>query len=137
MKKEFWFIVGSQGLYGEEVLKIVDGRAREMAQELSKELPYPLVYKVTAKSNQEITETIKEANYREECAGIVTWCHTFSPSKILMTAGLPSKAHITRCCKLTGSMLHSGRSSRKPEGGGCNSFHNIRGYFRMGKKRVI
>jgi len=82
MKKEFWFIVGSQGLYGEEVLKIVDGRAREMAQELSKELPYPLVYKVTAKSNQEITETIKEANYREECAGIVTWCHTFSPSKM-------------------------------------------------------
>lgn len=42
MKKEFWFIVGSQGLYGEEVLKIVDGRAREMAQELSKELPYGL-----------------------------------------------------------------------------------------------
>ena len=82
MEKEFWFIVGSQGLYGEEVLKIVDGRAREMAQELSKELPYPLVYKVTAKSNQEITDTIKEANYRKECAGIVTWCHTFSPSKM-------------------------------------------------------
>jgi len=82
MEKEFWFIVGSQGLYGEEVLKIVDGRAREMAKELSKELPYPLVYKVTAKSNQEITDTIKEANYRKECAGIVTWCHTFSPSKM-------------------------------------------------------
>ena len=37
MKREFWFIVGSQFLYGEEVLQIVDGRAREMAEELGVE----------------------------------------------------------------------------------------------------
>ena len=82
MKREFWFVVGSQFLYGPEVLEIVDGRAREMAAELSKVLPYPLVYKVTAKTNKEITDVIKEANFRDECAGIVTWCHTFSPSKM-------------------------------------------------------
>ena len=40
------------------------------------------MYKVTAKTNKEITDVIKEANYRDECAGIVTWCHTFSPSKM-------------------------------------------------------
>ena len=78
MKKyEFWFVVGSQFLYGPEVLEIVANRASEMAQELSKSLPYPLVYKVTAKTSDEITELAKEANYREECAGIITWCHTF------------------------------------------------------------
>lgn len=78
MKKyEFWFIVGSQSLYGQDVLDIVDARAREMAEALSAALPCPLVYKVTAKSNQEISDIIKEANYRDECAGIVTWCHTF------------------------------------------------------------
>ena len=82
MKREFWFVVGSQFLYGEEVLQIVDGRAREMAEGLSKVLPYPLVYKVTAKTNKEITDVVKEANYRDECAGIITWCHTFSPSKM-------------------------------------------------------
>ncbi len=82
MKREFWFVVGSQDLYGEEVLRIVDGRAREMAEELSKALPYPLVYKVTAKTNREITDVVKEANYRDECAGLITWCHTFSPSKM-------------------------------------------------------
>ena len=82
MKREFWFIVGSQFLYGEEVLQIVDGRAREMAEELSRVLPYPLVYKVTAKTNKEITDVVKEANYRDECAGVITWCHTFSPSKM-------------------------------------------------------
>ena len=82
MKREFWFIVGSQFLYGQDVLDTVDARAKEMAAELSKVLPYPLVYKVTAKTNKEITDVIKEANYRDECAGIVTWCHTFSPSKM-------------------------------------------------------
>ena len=30
-KKEFWFVVGSQFLYGEEVLNTVEKRAKEMA----------------------------------------------------------------------------------------------------------
>lgn len=79
---EFWFVVGSQLLYGPEVLKTVEERAKEMAAELSKKLPFPLVYKVTAKTNAEITNVIKEANCSECCAGLVTWCHTFSPSKM-------------------------------------------------------
>ena len=82
MAKEFWFVVGSQLLYGQDVLDTVDARAHEMAEELSKALPFPLVYKVTAKSNDEIKAIVKEANYRDECLGIVTWCHTFSPSKM-------------------------------------------------------
>ena len=82
MKKEFWFIVGSQDLYGEEVLKTVATRAQEMAAELSKALPYPLVYKVTAMSSSQITDVIREANYDDSCYGIITWCHTFSPSKM-------------------------------------------------------
>ena len=81
-KREFWFVVGSQLLYGPEVLETVDVRAKEMAAEMSKNLPYPLVYKITAKSNAEIANIIKEANYCDECAGIITWCHTFSPSKM-------------------------------------------------------
>jgi len=81
-KREFWFIVGSQDLYGDEVLETVDRRAAEMAAELSLELPYPLVYKVTAKTSDEIAATVKEANYRDECCGVVAWCHTFSPSKM-------------------------------------------------------
>ncbi len=78
----FWFVVGSQFLYGPEVLEIVETRAKEMAEELSKHLPYPLVYKVTAKTNKEISDIVKEANYDDSCAGIITWCHTFSPSKM-------------------------------------------------------
>ena len=82
MKYEFWFVVGSQFLYGPEVLETVAARAQEMAAELSKALPFPLVYKVTAKTNKEIADVAKEANYDDTCAGIITWCHTFSPSKM-------------------------------------------------------
>ena len=82
MKYNFWFVVGSQDLYGEEVLKTVAQRAEEMAAEMSKSLPYTLVYKVTAMSNAQITQIVKEANYDDSCAGIITWCHTFSPSKM-------------------------------------------------------
>ena len=79
---QFWFVVGSQFLYGPEVLDTVAARAAEMAEKLSAALPYPLVYKVTAKTNREIAEVCKEANYDDRCAGIITWCHTFSPSKM-------------------------------------------------------
>lgn len=81
-KYEFWFIVGSQSLYGGEVLAVVADRAAEMAEKMSAKLPYPLVYKVTATSNSQISDIIREANHDSRCAGIVTWCHTFSPSKM-------------------------------------------------------
>lgn len=81
-KYEFWFVVGSQFLYGPEVLQTVEARAKEMAAEMSGALPYPLVYKVTAKTNKEIADVVKEANHDDACAGIITWCHTFSPSKM-------------------------------------------------------
>ena len=81
---EFWFVVGSQFLYGPEVLATVANRAEEMVEKMnaSGNLPCKLVYKVTAKPNKEITDVVREANYAENCAGIITWCHTFSPSKM-------------------------------------------------------
>ncbi len=35
MKYNFWFVVGSQDLYGEEVLRTVAERAKEMAEKMS------------------------------------------------------------------------------------------------------
>ncbi len=81
---EFWFVVGSQFLYGPEVLETVATRAAEMAAQLnaSGRLPCKIVYKTTVKTPEEATETIKAANYDDACAGVITWCHTFSPSKM-------------------------------------------------------
>ena len=81
---EFWFVVGSQFLYGPEVLDIVAARAKEMTDEMNKagKLPCHLVYKLTAKTPDEITQLVKDANYDDRCAGLVVWMHTFSPSKM-------------------------------------------------------
>ncbi len=81
---EFWFVVGSQFLYGPEVLETVATRAAEMTEALNAcgRLPCKLVYKVTAKTNREITDVVRQANHDPACAGLVTWCHTFSPSKM-------------------------------------------------------
>ena len=81
---EFWFIVGSQFLYGPETLEQVAGHAEIMAKALdaSPDIPCKVVYKVTAKTPEEITQVVREANYDDHCAGVITWMHTFSPSKM-------------------------------------------------------
>ena len=77
---KFWFITGSQMMYGEETLRQVEADSKEIAAGL--QLPFPVEYKLTAKSNDEIVRVIREANYDDDCAGIITFCHTFSPSKM-------------------------------------------------------
>ncbi len=87
-KQEIWFIVGSQFLYGSEVLQTVDARAAEMAEKInaSVHIPCSFIYKGTVKTADEAEGLIKEANYCEDCCGIVTWMHTFSPSKMWINA---------------------------------------------------
>ena len=77
---KFWFITGSQSLYGEETLRQVEEDSKVIVAGLK--LPFPVEYKMTAKTPAEIESIIKEANYDDECAGIITFCHTFSPSKM-------------------------------------------------------
>ncbi len=77
---KFWFITGSQSLYGEETLKQVEADSKEIVAGLK--TPFPVEYKLTAKTNEEITEIVKQANRDDDCAGIITFCHTFSPSKM-------------------------------------------------------
>ena len=83
-KFEYWFIVGSQDLYGDETLKQVAEHARIMTQEFNGDpvLPGTVVLKPTAKSPAGIRKLFEEANACGECAGIITWMHTFSPSKM-------------------------------------------------------
>ncbi len=83
-KYEFWFIVGSQDLYGEETLKQVEANAKVMASEFAKDalLPGTIVLKPIAITPQTIRTLFAQANADENCAGIITWMHTFSPSKM-------------------------------------------------------
>ncbi len=83
-KMEFWFIVGSQNLYGQEALDEVKQDSRIITDVLNKsgKLPYTIVFKSLATSADEITHLMKEVNYNDEVAGVITWMHTFSPAKM-------------------------------------------------------
>ncbi|MDN6345194.1 MAG: L-arabinose isomerase, partial [Tetragenococcus koreensis] len=80
---EFWFVTGSQPLYGEDQLKEVAEDAKELVNQLneSNKLPYKVVYKGVMTTADSVTEFMKEANYQEKVAGVMTWMHTFSPAK--------------------------------------------------------
>ena len=80
----FWFVVGSQFLYGPETLARVEEDARKIVDGLNKsgDLPCKVVYKDIMKTSDEIVTVVREANYDSACAGIITFCHTFSPSKM-------------------------------------------------------
>ena len=82
--KEFWFIVGSQDLYGDDTLKEVEKHAKEMVQSLndSGNFSYPIVLKELALTSKTITKLMKEVNYRDEVAGVITWMHTISTAKM-------------------------------------------------------
>ncbi len=79
-----WFVTGSQHLYGPETLKQVakDSQAIAKALGASASIPVSVVFKPVVKSPQEATALLQAANASEDCIGLVTWCHTFSPSKM-------------------------------------------------------
>ncbi|MDV2685633.1 L-arabinose isomerase [Alkalihalophilus lindianensis] len=87
-KYNFWFLTGSQHLYGKETLDQVEDQARQVVQGLNQsEIPYEIVLKPVLTTADEIRKVILDVNSNEECAGVITWMHTFSPAKMWI-AGL-------------------------------------------------
>lgn len=84
---EFWFVVGTQHLYGEEIFADINSHAQEMCSEWSDKLPCKVVAKPCVKTSAEILDIMRQANNDSACAGVITWMHTFSPSKMWI-AGL-------------------------------------------------
>lgn len=83
----FWFIAGSQHLYGEEALRQVRADASAIAEYLNGALPCTVRFKAVAASSEDVLQVLSEANTDAQCAGVITWMHTFSPSKMWI-AGL-------------------------------------------------
>ena len=101
MKKsncELWFVTGSQHLYGEETLRQVAEDSRKIAESLDKEeeILTKVVFKPVLTTADAITTLCLEANNAPQCAGIITWMHTFSPAKMW----------ISGLSKLNKPMLH-------------------------------
>lgn len=83
-QKEIWFITGSQHLYGDETLKQVSNNSRDIVEGLnqSKKIAIRIVFKSVATKQDEITSICKQVNADDNCIGIITWMHTFSPAKM-------------------------------------------------------
>lgn len=87
MKKsnyELWFVTGSQHLYGEETLKQVAEDSKKIAEAFDKDAAIltRVVFKPVLTTSDAITSLCLEANNAANCAGIITWMHTFSPAKM-------------------------------------------------------
>lgn len=80
---KFWFCTGSQDLYGDECLAHVAEHSKRIVEALNgyDSIPYEVVWKPTLITNELIRKTFNEANMDEDCAGVITWMHTFSPAK--------------------------------------------------------
>lgn len=86
---EFWFVTGSQHLYGPETLNQVAEDSNKITEGLSNNayIPFKVVFMPTLTNPQDIKRLCSEANLDDNCAGIITWMHTFSPAKMWI-AGL-------------------------------------------------
>lgn len=85
----FWFVTGSQHLYGPETLQKVAEHSQIITEGLNKssEIKHTVVYKPTLTTPDAIRQLCLEATADDSCAGIITWMHTFSPAKMWI-AGL-------------------------------------------------
>ena len=81
---EIWLVCGSQHLYGPGPLRQVAANAREVAKALdaAKAIPLKVVFKALVTTPEEIYKLAQGANSDPNCAGLVLWMHTFSPSKM-------------------------------------------------------
>jgi L-arabinose isomerase len=86
---EVWFVTGSQHLYGPETLEQVAKDSREIAAALDASgiIPVQVIFKPVLTTPEAIRELCLEANSAKNCAGLITWMHTFSPAKMWI-AGL-------------------------------------------------
>ena len=87
--KEIWFLTGSQNLYGEQTLKEVAEQSEKVSKELATGISsgVSLVWKPVLKTPESIRRVMLDATADDNCIGVITWMHTFSPAKMWI-AGL-------------------------------------------------
>jgi L-arabinose isomerase len=82
--KQIWFLTGSQGLYGQDVINQVEANSRDIAARLdaASSLASRIIWKPVLTDADAIRRLALEANADDACVGIIAWMHTFSPAKM-------------------------------------------------------
>jgi len=84
VSKQVWFLTGSQGLYGDDVLDQVRDQSAQISSALaaSPAIPVQIVAKPTLTDASAIRQVMLAANADDDCVGVIAWMHTFSPAKM-------------------------------------------------------
>jgi L-arabinose isomerase len=84
-----WFLTGSQGLYGPEIVAQVEQQSQEVVRLLDSAdvLPVRVEWKPVLTDSNAIHRLVLAANADPDCVGLIAWMHTFSPAKMWI-AGL-------------------------------------------------
>ena len=84
MSKQIWFLTGSQGLYGDDVLLQVRDQSAQLSDVLaaSASIPAQVVAKPVLTDASAIRRVMLDANADDDCVGVIAWMHTFSPAKM-------------------------------------------------------
>jgi L-arabinose isomerase len=79
-----WFLTGSQGLYGEDIVAQVVAQSQQIAKQLggAGEIPCEVVWRPVLTDAGAIRRTFLEANADDDVVGVIAWMHTFSPAKM-------------------------------------------------------
>ncbi|MCR5595439.1 MAG: L-arabinose isomerase [Lachnospiraceae bacterium] len=82
--EKLYFIIGSQDLYGEECLKQVAADGREMVEFLKGKLSGIVDIELlpTVETADICVKNMRKAVNDDDCVGVITWMHTFSPAKM-------------------------------------------------------
>ncbi len=83
-KAKLYFVVGSQDLYGEECLKQVAEDAGRMAAFLDEKIGDVAHVELlpTVETSELCIEDMRRVESDDDCIGVITWMHTFSPAKM-------------------------------------------------------
>ena len=86
---EFWFVTGSQHLYGRETLDKVKEHSKKISKGIADaiNMPVKIINVPVLTTPDSIINLCNEANSSKRCAGLIFWMHTFSPAKMWI-AGL-------------------------------------------------
>ena len=82
--KKLYFIPGSQDLYGEECLRQVAENCRRMVAFFNEKLGDTIAFELlpTVETSRICVEDMRRAMDDDDCVGVITWMHTFSPAKM-------------------------------------------------------
>ena len=82
--EKLYFIPGSQDLYGRECLQSVREDCQKMVDFLNEKLGGVIRIELlpTVETSEICVEDMKKVMVDDDCVGVITWMHTFSPAKM-------------------------------------------------------